>query len=125
MNGDRRGFTLLELLVVMAIIATLLTLATPRYFLSLERSKEAVLRQDLSAMRESIDRFHGDTGHYPQTLAELVERRYLRAIPVDPIAKAADRWVLLVSEDPDDAGVKDVRSGAEGKGENGEPYATW
>ncbi len=125
MTGSRHGFTLLELLVVMAIIATLLTLAVPRYFLSLERSKEAVLRQDLATMRESIDRFYGDTGHYPPSLAVLVERRYLRAIPVDPIARAADRWVLVNAEDPDDDGVKDVRSGADGKGRDGVPYAAW
>ncbi len=125
MTGRRQGFTLIELLVVMAIIATLLALATPRYFLSLERSKQAVLRQDLSTLRESIDRFHGDTGHYPQTLAELVDRRYLRGSPVDPISRTADHWVVVLSEDPEDGGVKDVHSGAEGKGENGEPYAAW
>ncbi len=125
MTGRRHGFTLLELLVVMAIIATLLTLAVPRYFLSLERSKEAVLKQDLTTMRESIDRFYGDTGRYPQTLAELVERHYLRAIPVDPILRAADKWVIVNADEPDDNGVKDVKSSAEGKGENGVPYATW
>jgi general secretion pathway protein G len=124
-TGRRRGFTLLELLVVMAIIATLLTIAVPRYVRSLERSREAVLRQDLWALRESIDRFYGDTGKYPETLAALVERRYLRAIPVDPVARTADRWVVVSSDDPDDGGVKDVRSGAEGVGENGVPYAAW
>ena len=125
MTGRRRGFTLIELLVVMAIIATLLTIAVPRYFRSLERSREAVLKQDLAALRESIDKFYGDTGKYPQTLAVLVERRYLRSIPVDPIAKAADKWVLVNSDDPEDGGVKDVKSGAEGTGENGVPYVAW
>ena len=125
MTGDRRGFTLLELLVVMAIIATLLTIAVPRYFRSLQRSREAVLEQDLTALRETIDKFHGDTGKYPQTLAVLVERRYLRAIPVDPIARTAEKWAVVSSDDPDDGGVKDVRSGAEGSGENGVPYAEW
>lgn len=125
MTGDRRGFTLIEMLVVMAIIATLLTIAVPRYVLSLQRSKEAVLRQDLTSLRESIDRFYGDNGKYPPTLAVLVEKRYLRHIPVDPIAKSAEKWVIVNSEDPEDNGVKDVKSGAEGLDENGAPYATW
>ena len=121
----RRGFTLLELLVVMAIIATLLTLAVPRYFRSLQRSREAVLKQDLTTLRESIDKFYGDTGKYPQALAALVEKHYLRSVPVDPIARTADKWVVVNSDDPEDNGVKDVKSGAEGKGENGVPYAAW
>jgi general secretion pathway protein G len=124
-TGSRRGFTLLELLVVMAIIAALLTIAAPRYFRSLQRSREAVLLQDLATLRESIDRFHGDTGKYPPSLAALVEKRYLRSIPVDPIAGTADRWIVVTSDDPEDGGVKDVQSGAEGTGENGTPYAAW
>ena len=125
MTGSRKGFTLIELLVVMAIIATLLTIAVPRYVRSLQRSREAVLRQDLTTLRESIDKFYGDTGKYPQTLAALVEKRYLRSIPIDPIAKAADKWVVVTADDPEDNGVKDVRSGAEGVGEGGVPYASW
>jgi len=124
-TGRRRGFTLVELLTVMAIIATLLTIAVPRYFRSLQRSREAVLKQDLTALRESIDKFYGDTGKYPQTLAVLVEKHYLRTIPVDPIAKAVDKWIVVNSEDPEDNGVKDVRSGAEGMGENGVLYVSW
>jgi general secretion pathway protein G len=120
-----RGFTLIELLVVMAIIATLLTLAVPRYVRSIHRSQEAVLMQDLTSLRESIDRFYGDTGRYPPSLAALVEKRYLRAIPVDPIAGTAEKWVLVNAGDPEDSGIKDVRSGAEGIGENGVAYAAW
>ncbi len=125
MTGSRRGFTLVELLVVMAIIATLLTIAVPRYFRSIQRSREAVLQQDLATLRESIDRFYGDTGKYPPTLAVLVERHYLRSIPVDPIARTAAKWIAVSSDDPDDGGVKDVRSGADGAGENGVPYGAW
>ena len=109
----------------MAIIATLLTIAVPRYIRSLQRSREAVLMQDLTSLRESIDKFYGDTGKYPPTLAALVEKRYLRSIPVDPIAKSAQKWIVVNSEDPEDNGVKDVRSGAEGKAESGVPYAEW
>jgi general secretion pathway protein G len=125
-TGDRRrGFTLIELLVVMTIIATLLTIAVPRYHRSLQRSREAVLMQDLTTLRESIDKFYGDTGKYPPTLAVLVEKHYLRSIPVDPIARAADKWFVVNADDPEDGGVKDVRSGAEGTGENGVPYGAW
>jgi len=124
-TGRRRGFTLVELLVVMAIIATLLTIAVPRYTRSVQRSREAVLKQDLTTLRESIDKYYGDTGKYPQTLAVLVEKHYIRSIPVDPIAKAADKWIVLNAEDPEDNGVKDVKSGADGMGENGVPYAEW
>ena len=126
MTGRRRGgFTLLELLVVMAIIATLLTIAVPRYNRSLQRSREAILKQDLTTLRESIDKFYGDTGKYPPTLAVLVERHYLRSIPVDPIAKSADKWIVVNADDPEDNGVKDVRSGAEGMAEGGALYAAW
>ena len=126
MTGSRsRGFTLVELLVVMVVIGMLLTIAVPRYFKSLERSREAVLRQDITTLRESIDRFYGDTGKYPQTLEALVEKHYLRAIPVDPISKVSDTWVVLHAEDPEDTGIKDVHSGAQGNDSQGQPYASW
>lgn len=125
MIGKRSGFTLIELLVVMTIIATLLTIAVPRYFRSLERSREAVLHQDLTSLRESIDNFYGDTGKYPETLAVLVEKHYLRAIPVDPMTKTTEKWVVTLADEPEDNGVKDIHSGAEGSGQDGVPYALW
>ena len=82
-----RGFTLIELLVVMAIIATLLTLAVPRYFHSTDRAKEAVLKQNLAQMRDSIDKYYGDRGRYPDALEELVSKKYLRKIPPDPMTE--------------------------------------
>lgn len=126
MTGSRaRGFTLVELLVVMVVISMLLTIAVPRYFKSLEHSKEAVLRQDISSLRESIDHFYGDTGKYPETLDVLVAKHYLRAIPIDPISRSSDTWVVLHAEDPEDTGIKDVHSGAQGNDSQGQPYATW
>jgi len=117
------GFTLIELIVVMAIVALLLTVAAPRYFSHLDRSKETVLRADLSAMRDALDKFYGDHGRYPDTLEELATRRYLRAIPVDPITESAATWVSVV--DAAVGGVQNVRSGAPGDGANGVRYADW
>jgi general secretion pathway protein G len=118
----RRGFTLIELLVVISIIATLLSIAVPRYFQSLERSKETVLRQDLSVLRGAIDQYRADRGEYPESLVSLVERGYLRKIPQDPFTKSAETWVLDRSGGPDAVGVRDVRSGAEGTGYSGVPF---
>ena len=86
----RRGFTLIELLVVMAIIATLLSIAAPRYFGQVDTAREKALLQSLEVMRDSIDKFRADTGKYPATLTELVEKRYLRKLPVDPITESAE-----------------------------------
>jgi prepilin-type N-terminal cleavage/methylation domain-containing protein len=120
-----RGFTLIELLVVMSIIAVLLTIAVPRYFKTLERSRETVLRQDLGVMREAIDKHLGDLGQYPDSLAALVERKYIRAVPADPFTKSVDSWQVVVSEDADHPGIRDVHSGAEGNGSDGTPFKEW
>jgi len=123
-NWNCRGFTLIELLVVMAIIATLLSIVAPRYFNSLDRSKETVLRQDLNIMRDAIDKFYSDTGKYPATLDELAQRRYLRAIPVDPLTESAETWVVI-SPPNDTEGVYDVRSGSAETARDGTLYETW
>ena len=111
-SAARRGFTLIELLVVMAIIATLLTLALPRYFGSLERSKEAVLKENLYQMREAISRYHADRGKYPETLESLAADKYLRKVPFDPITESAATWIVVPPEDLQKGGVYDVRSGS-------------
>lgn len=121
-----KGFTLIELLVVMAIIATLLSIAAPRYLRSVDDAREAALKSNLTQMREAIDHFYADRGTYPQALPDLVEKRYLRAIPVDPITESAQTWQLLPPPGTEDAGsVYDVRSGAPGESRLGEPYANW
>lgn len=120
------GFTLMELMVVMAIIASLMTLALPRYFNSVERSREAVLKHDLAAMRDAIDKFLADRGRYPGTLDELVEKRYLRKLPADPITDSTATWVVVPPPAADGRdGVYDVRSGAAGTSLDGDPYERW
>lgn len=125
-RAEHAGFTLMELMVVMAIIATLLTLALPRYFHSVERSREAVLRQDLSTMRDAIDKFLSDRGRYPASLDELAEKRYLRKVPPDPITDSAATWVVVAPPESESReGVYDVRSGALGNSLDGEAYQSW
>ena len=121
----RRGFTLIELLVVLAIIATLLTIALPRYFGSIDKSKEAVLRENLFLMREAIGRYYADRGRYPETLDALAADKYLRKVPLDPITDSATTWVVVPPEDPQKLGVYDVRSGAPGKAIDGTEYTQW
>jgi general secretion pathway protein G len=127
MTGKRRstGFTLIELLVVMSIIAMLLTIAVPRYFKTLERSRETVLRQDLTVLRDAIDKHFGDYGQYPDSLYALVERRYIRAVPVDPFTRSAEGWQMVVSEDADHPGIRDVHSAAAGTALDGSRYREW
>jgi general secretion pathway protein G len=119
------GFTLIELLVVLAIIASLLTLAMPRYFAGLEKSREAVLRQNLALLRESLDNYYGDRGRYPEALGDLVSSRYLRNMPVDPITESSATWIVVPPAGPERGGVYDVRSGAEGIAQDGTEYRSW
>lgn len=131
------GFTLIELLIVLAIVGTLLAIAVPSYFGSLENARETALKQSLSVMRTAIDHYHGDRGKYPESLRELVDAKYLRSIPVDPVTGLADTWVEeAAAEAPPVAqatqgapvsrgGVRDVHSGTAGSGRDGTPYAGW
>jgi len=120
-----RGFTLIELLVVMSIIATLLMIAVPRYFQSLERSREAVLREDLFVMRDAIDKYHADLAQYPETLTTLVEQHYLRAVPIDPQTRSSETWVTVANEDPEAPGIRDIHSGSAAMANDGTPFAAW
>jgi general secretion pathway protein G len=121
----RFGFTLIELLVVLAILGTLLTIALPRYFASVEKSKEAVLKENLFQMRDAISRYHADRGRYPESLEALAADKYLRKVPLDPITESAATWLVVPPEDPQKGGVYDVRSGAPGRGIDGTEYSQW
>ena len=119
------GFTLIELLVVLAIVATLLSLVAPQYLGSVDRAKELVLKENLATLRSTLDKFYADTGRYPESLQELVQRRYLRAVPEDPVLQSAAAWVLVAPPKGEKGAVFDVRSGAPGAGQDGKPFADW
>ena len=141
----RNGFTLIELIVVLAIVALLVSLVAPRYVRSVDNAREASLRTSLSAMRDAIDKFAADKGRYPASLEALVQAGYLRKVPEDPITERSDSWQMLPPAEDDamaygldgagggteDAssmdgpGMADVRSGAQGTGQNGLPYDQW
>ena len=127
-----KGFTLIELMVVMTIVALLIAVAVPRYFHSVDKARESTLRHDLNVMREAIDKFYGDHERYPASLEELVSLHYLRAVPPDPITGSPETWVLIAPEvnvngvEAGGAGaVYDIRSGAPGNGRDGTAYAEW
>ena len=118
----KRGFTLIELLIVLAIVALMLTLAVPRYFHSIDLSKEKILAENLHATRDAIDKFYGDTGRYPETLEELVEKRYLRSMPFDPVADSSASWIIVPPDDQFKGAVYDIKSGAQGNNHDGTPF---
>ncbi|MDH4284618.1 MAG: prepilin-type N-terminal cleavage/methylation domain-containing protein [Gallionellaceae bacterium] len=121
----KTGFTLIELLVVMAIIALLVGLSAPRYFNSVEKTREAVLRENLALTRQALDKYYGDNGKYPDTLEQLVSARYLRSLPHDPIAESNSAWIIVPPEIPEKGGVFDLKSGAPGKARDGTEYREW
>lgn len=126
LDGRRApGFTLIELLVVMAIVALLLTIAAPRYFGSLEKSKDVALQENLKVLRVTLDKYYADKGRYPENLDDLVEHRYLRAVPADPVTGSTTTWILVPPRDVDLDGIGDVRSGAVGLAHDGRAYDTF
>jgi general secretion pathway protein G len=125
-----RGFTLMELLIVMSLIVLLTSIGLMAYQTSVQRGREAVLKEDLFRMRDAIDQFYVDKGKYPVELAELVSAGYLRAVPVDPMTTSADTWQLIPAEpDPNnptgDLGVYNVKSGSDKMAIDGSMYADW
>jgi general secretion pathway protein G len=124
------GFTLIELMIVMAIIGVLATLAIPSFVGALKHAREAVLREDLHVMRAAIDSYTMDKQKAPQTLDDLVQEGYLKSIPEDPMTHNKDTWVTdssdaLHSLDQTDPGIDDVHSGSQEPGSDGQPYSSW
>jgi len=121
----KRGFTLIELLVALTIIALLLSIVVPKYFGSLGRAEEGVLKENLHLMRDALDKHFADTGRYPTSLDDLVAKKYLRSVPADPITQSPATWVVIAPADPQQGAVYDVKSGAKGAGRDGKPYEQW
>jgi general secretion pathway protein G len=120
-----QGFTLVELLVVPAAVALLLSVAAPRYMQHMDAARETALKHDLRQVRDAVGQHYADLGRYPDGLEELVSRRYLRALPVDPVTGRADTWLLVPPQGTAQGRVADVRSGAAGNGIDGTPYGSW
>jgi general secretion pathway protein G len=124
------GFTLVELMIVIAIIGILVVLAIPRYSTTIRHAREAVLKTDLQTMRAAIDSYTMDKQKAPQSLDDLVQEGYLKAVPEDPITHSKDTWVpdtsdAMYSIDETDPGITDVHSGSEEVGTDGQPYSSW
>ena len=120
-----RGFTLIEVMVVIAIAALLLMLAAPRYFGQVDAAKEAVLRDNLRLTRSVIGHFYGDIGRYPDSLTELVEKRYLTTLPMDPITQSTETWQIEPVPEGFKGQVYNLRSGAPGNARDSTPFAQW
>jgi general secretion pathway protein G len=123
-----RGFTLMELLLVLTLMALLASVAVPVVTGSVQRAKESTLKENLFAMRKAIDDYYADNGGYPAELELLEQKRYLRKIPADPLTDRRDSWILVRTDDESrdkGSGIIDVRSGSEEQDGNGVPYKEW
>ena len=129
-NRQDAGFTLVELMIVMAIIGVLAVIAVPSYLSAIKHAREAVLKEDLHTLRAAIDSYTMDKQKAPQSLDDLVQEGYLKVIPEDPMTHSTSSWVTDTSDamhslDETDSGVDDVHSGSDEAGSDGQPYNTW
>jgi general secretion pathway protein G len=126
-RGASRGFTLIEILIVVMIIGILVTLAQPSFHRAVSSAKEATLKENLFVLRDVIDQYYADNGKYPQALTDLVEKGYIRRVPKDPLTGSTENWVLVQATDEQgqQAGVYDVRSGSEAVAGDGSKYSDW
>ena len=127
---NQAGFTLVELMIVMAIIGVLLTVAIPSYMGAVRQAREAVLKEDLHTMRSAIDSFTADKQKAPQSLDDLVTEGYLKEVPVDPMTRSKETWATTTSDtlssvDQTEPGINDVHSGSQEQGSDGQAYSSW
>ncbi len=119
-----KGFTLVELLLVLFLVALLASLVAPVATRSIDQAKESALKADLQVLRKAIDDYYANTGRYPQSLSLLVDKRYIRSVPVDPLTDRATSWIENRIQETG-GGISDVHSGAEGNASDGKPYHDW
>lgn len=124
-RDKKGGFTLIELLVVLGIIAMLAGLAVPSYYNSMDKAKETALKEDLRVLRKAIDDYFSDNDKYPDDIQDLVSAKCVKGIPKDPITDSSGTWVIIRSDDSENPGIIDVKSGAPGKSIDGENYQDW
>lgn len=122
---NQKGFTIIEMLTVIAIIGILAGIAAPSFQRSVIRAKEASLRNSLFVLRDVIDQYYADHGEYPDTLETLTEKKYIRAVPSDPFTRSSDTWILIPPEGDEVTGVYDVHSGSNKISLYGTPYNEW
>jgi general secretion pathway protein G len=132
MTCRRKGFTLIEMIIVFTMIGILVGLALPQYQSSLKKARENVLKETLFTLRKLINQYYSDKSKYPASLQALVDEKYLRSVPEDPVTRKTDSWLEVREElDPDEVelvrelGITDVHSGAEGNALDGTPYSSW
>jgi general secretion pathway protein G len=125
MKGRHAGFTLIELLVVLTVAALLLSIAAPRFIKQTDSAREAALRENLASLRSAIDQFYADKGTYPDQLQQLVQARYLRRIPIDPVTDRDSSWQVMTMVEDGQVVIYDVKSGAPGESEDGSAYGSW
>ena len=125
----KKGYTLIELMIVVAIVGILVSLALPNFQQSAMKAKETALKQNLFTMRSVLDQYYADRGDYPESLETLVESQYLRSIPIDPFTKSSTTWTEIFEDqqegDDSPAGVFDIKSGSDGIAADGTPYKDW
>ncbi len=129
-TSSEQGFTLLELMIVMVVIGLLAAIAIPAYTSNIKHAREAVLKEDLHVLRQAIDSYTVDKQKAPQTLDDLVQGGYIKAIPIDPFTHRSDTWMpiqedTLMSLDQTDSGINDVHSGSQDTATDGTSYNTW
>jgi general secretion pathway protein G len=123
--NNNKGYTLIEMLTVIAIMGILAAIAVPSFQRSIVRSREASLRNSLFVLRDVIDQYYGDFGEYPESLEILVEKRYIRQVPMDPITGSIDTWIFIAPEGDETTGIYDIHSGSHKISLYSGPYNEW